>query len=254
MQHYMIYLRNAHVRKPLFDHMKTSIRLHAAALMCAIALNTQAAPQSAFTIAPLGSVLKAGAMLRAPQETYTITNPTEADLSIETTVYRWEQNDVGESVLVENNDFVVFPHTLNIKKGETRSVRVIRRKEAPQPTGQMYYRVELREMSPKRDLLAAEGNQVFVTTRVLVPLVVQPPEFVPAPEFHFSKADNGLRVVNDSQSLVKISEVFCDKERVGGLTYVQPGRSVLLRDMTCAGNVTVLRENVEPTEYEVRSK
>lgn len=231
-------------RKTMFQCIRTPF------LASALCLGLLSSAQAAFTIAPLGSVLRTGPSVQQVQEVYTVTNPSKSDLQVEVNVLDWAQNEDGLSLYKESDDFVVYPRQLNIKAGAQRTVRILRKADAAPVSAQAFYRVQVRELAKKLELGAMDGSQVFITTRVLVPVIVQPEAFKGVPDVSVSQTAKGLRINNSSSALAKFSELFCGQERIAGLTYVQPGISFLVPDVKCS-MVTVHREGVEPTDYAV---
>lgn len=216
---------------------------------------TAIAQGASFSISPLGSVLTVPPGAKAPQEVYTLVNPGSQPVSVETVVMTWGQGPKGEALYEESKDFVVYPRIIELKPGATRTVRVLPRGiSADNLAGrQAYYRVQFTELTKKQDLAAEAGSRVFMSTRILVPLVVQAESFRPSPQFDLVADKEGFRVRNTGDSLVKISELRCQDRRLQGLTYVQPGKSFLVSMPKggCASPITVLREGHQPVAIEI---
>lgn len=220
---------------------------HAAAcLVATLCLTVPAFAQStgmAVAIAPLGSTLLTGDKQGALQEVFTVSNSGAALVTFEVELFSWGQDPLGQMVLSETSDFVVYPKALTIAPGKSRPVRLIRRAEAPvNPEGQTYYRLRLREVPQK---FKAEGEpevRVALATQILLPLVVQPKHFKAAPTFSLHRSTEGLRVKNQSTALVKLTGLYCGEKQLSGLLYVQPGISALLPGATCDEEVRSVRE------------
>lgn len=230
-------------------------------LVCALAMAASGAAvaqstvkANAFSIAPLGSTLTIKPQGRTAQEVFHVSNTGQNEVTLDAEVFSWEQNELGESVYSPTKDFLLYPKTVTIKAGQTRAVRLMRRANLEQPRSQQYYRVQFRELAP----LVAQGDErdnteVTILTRVLLPLVVQPENFSEEARFEVLQGKQGLFIRNNSKALVKLSNAYCDGEKVSGLLYVHPGVEALLSGVKCTGKLKVEREAVGETEHEVKA-
>lgn len=230
------------------------VHLFPAALLCLAALLPAVAhaQNSAFSIAPLGSTLVVKPDGKQPQEIFSITNSGTADVSMDIDVYRWTQDDQGKSILDPTRDFIIYPKSLVIKKGQTRSVRLMRRTGMVPLDAQAYYRVQFRELAPSFTPEPGGDNvQVAIVTRVLVSLVLQPEGFKEVPTFELAQDAKGMRVHNPGKALVKLSSLSCGEKKFSGLLYVHPGVTAVLPGARCDEPVLALREGVGETQHEV---
>lgn len=213
-----------------------------------------AATPAAFTIAPLGSVLTVKSQVngaqRAAQEVYTLTNTGKESSTLEIQVFNWKQTELGDPDLTPTDEFVLYPKTITLKPGQSRAVRVIRREARPIPGAQQYFRVQFREVPRKFD--EAEGLQVAIVTRVLVPLVLQDAEFTGEAKLAPVQHPDALHLRNEGSALLKLSSVFCGDVQLAGLVYVMPGEFVKLPGAQCAlKRVTVEREVLGQSVHDV---
>lgn len=227
-----------------------------AALLCLLALWPQGAfaQSSAFSIAPLGSTLVVKPEGKQPQEIFSVTNSGTGDVSLDIDVYRWTQDEQGKSDLAPTRDFLIYPKSLVIKKGQTRAVRLIRRSDQGPLDAQAYYRVQFRELAPGfSPSQTSDAAQVAIVTRVLVSLVLQPEGFKEEPTFELRQNAQGLQVHNPSKALLKLSSLTCGQSKLSGLLYVHPGVTAQLPGARCDSPVRALREGIGETTHEVLS-
>jgi P pilus assembly chaperone PapD len=232
------------------------VHLLSAALLGLVALLPAAAhaQNSAFSIAPLGSTLVVKPEGKQPQEIFSVTNSGTGDVSLDIDVYRWTQDAQGKSDLSATRDFLIYPKTLVIKKGQTRAVRLIRRSDQGALDAQAYYRVQFRELAPSfTPSQSSDAAQVAIVTRVLVSLVLQPDGFKEVASFELRQSESGLQVHNPSKALLKLSSLYCGQDKLSGLLYVHPGVTAQLPGTRCDTVVRALREGIGETTHEVLS-
>lgn len=155
---------------------------------------------SAFKVTPVKVLLSQ----RAPTALLTLKNESDRRLRFQASVFRWDQTRDGKMELTPTRDVVFFPPILSVEPGETRKVRL--GSAGAFGPFEKSYRIFFEELPELRSAGNDEGSQLFIRTRMGIPIFFQPDEKEPGTRvdsvaaaagiLHFSVKNSGNVHVN----------------------------------------------------------
>jgi P pilus assembly chaperone PapD len=142
-----------------------------AVLLGLLAGREQAVSASTFTIDPTRVYLGTDARSRV----VTLANSEEDVLRFEVSIFAWQQDAPGQTLLTPTDDIVVSPALLAVPSRRQGEIRIGLRSPALLGREERTYRLLIQELPP----LGASEDQPFgpkILTRLNVPVFVMPPE------------------------------------------------------------------------------
>ena len=169
-----------------------------ALFLAAMFLHVTAARADGFDVRPVTLEAHDGAV------SFTVSNPGDARVYIETGVYAWSKDRTGADVLAEAGDAVASPPAMWVPPRSSYLVRL--RLPAPAPGHEGTYRVTVQNV-PDRSAIVS-GHIVFAVTQSL-PAFSEPAELEP-PDLHASLEGGRFYISNSGGRRVRVSGVAQD--------------------------------------------
>lgn len=141
---------------------------------------------SAFKVTPVKVLLSQ----RASTALLTLTNESDRRLRFQASVFRWDQTREGKMELTPTRDVVFFPPILSVEPGETRKVRL--GSAGPFGPSEKSYRIFFEELPELDSAGNDKGSQLFIRTRMGIPIFFQPEEKEPGTRFDSVAAAAGI--------------------------------------------------------------
>ena len=166
---------------------------------------------------------------------FTVSNPGDTRVYIETSVYSWSMDAAGKDVLVEAGDAVSSPPAMWIPPHGSYLVRLVLPKASGNREGN--YRVAVQNVPDRMEITA--GRVVFSVTQRL-PAFSEPDDLAP-PDLHASLEGGHLMIVNNGGRRARISGVAQDGKVLaqGLLGYALGGYKLALDVRVHPGRIEV---------------
>lgn len=131
-------------------------------------LQTEEGRTSTFNVSPLKIVLSG----KSSSALVEITNQSAEPLRLQLSVSSWDQSPMGELLLKETDEVILFPPLLTVEPGEKRKIRL--GAVTPRGVTEKSYRIVLEELPPAADSPTEARNQIRVLTRMTIPVFLEP--------------------------------------------------------------------------------
>jgi fimbrial chaperone protein len=166
---------------------------------------------------------------------FTVSNPGDSRVYIETTVYAWSKDGAGRDVLTESSDAIVSPPAMWMPPHGSYLVRV--RLPLPAPGREGTYRVAVQNVPDRSQIVG--GHIVFAVTQSLP--AFSEPEDLPPPDLHGSLEGGRLYISNSGGRRARISGISQDGKTLaqGLLGYSLGGARLGLDVQVHAGRIEV---------------
>lgn len=135
-------------------------------------LQTEEGRTSTFNVSPLKIVLSG----KSSSALVEITNQSAEPLRLQLSVSSWDQSPMGELLLKETDEVILFPPLLTVEPGEKRKIRL--GAVTPRGATEKSYRIVLEELPPAADSPTEARNQIRVLTRMTIPVFLEPSQQV----------------------------------------------------------------------------